>query len=399
MRSRKQAPRRPSASKGEKRTVDAEERFRRPTSFGGGEGAPAVEWTDSDKAAAALARRIRKADWAALDTEADSLHSYPEKLCLVQLAAEGLVALVDPLAGADLRPLWAALKERTLILHGCDYDLRLLRRAEGFVPSAVFDTMLAARFLGFRRFGLESLLKEFFGVELDKKMQRADWSRRPLSARMIEYAAADVRRLKPLADILSERLEAAGRAAWHREMCERAIRRELEAEEDGRVDPWRLKGSAKLGRLGLATLRELWLWRDQEARRRNRPPFFVAQHDALLKMAELAEKEGASAAVTALPPKLPRRVREGLGEAVRKALALPEEQWPTLRRRAAARPRPTRRAAARFEALQARRDRVARDLGIEASFLAPKALLLRLAADESAADEELMDWQRKLLLD
>ena len=121
---------------------------------------------DSDEKLAQWVPRIREANWLALDTEADSLHAYPEKLCLIQISLPGAEQLIDPLASLDLGPLLDALRGRELVMHGADYDLRMLRRTYGFVPRAVFDTMLAARLLGFVEFGLTSLVETLLGVHL-----------------------------------------------------------------------------------------------------------------------------------------------------------------------------------------------------------------------------------------
>ena len=155
----------------------------------------------------------------ALDTEADSLHHYPEKVCLVQLTFGGADHLVDPLAGVDLAPLGRILADRavTKILHGSDYDLRVLHRDFGLELVGLFDTMIAARLTGERSFGLAALLETHFGIKLEKKFQRADWSLRPLTAEMESYAALDTRHLEALAGRLGEQLEQLGRTAWAEE--------------------------------------------------------------------------------------------------------------------------------------------------------------------------------------
>jgi len=178
---------------------------------------------DTDAKLTAFLPALKSATWLALDTEADSLHAYPEKVCLIQISTVAGDRLVDPLAPVNLDPFFAALNEHDLIMHGADYDLRLLRKHHEFVPRAIFDTMLAARLLGERQFGLSSLVEKFLGVKLDKASQKADWARRPLTERMETYARNDTHHLKPLADKLRLELQQKGRLAWHQESCARLI--------------------------------------------------------------------------------------------------------------------------------------------------------------------------------
>jgi len=344
---------------------------------------------------ARLAERVHGSDWVAVDTEADSLYSYPERLCLLQISVPGEDALVDTLAGLDLAALRAALSVHTIILHGGDYDLRLLYRSLDLVPRGVFDTMLAARLLGFREFGLEKLLAQLLGVTLEKGPQRADWSRRPLTPRMIEYARNDARHLKALADRLAQDLETRGRADWHREMCQRLVRectREPEIDGD-RV--WRLSGAHRLGRRGLAVLRELWHWRDREARRLRRPPYFVLPHETLVAIAEAAVASAAGPEGV-LPRRMSPGRRAAVLAAVTAALALPEPRWPHLPKAVGLRlTTAQRRAQVR---LQERRDQAAQQLQIDPSLIASRALLVRLAGGLMDPESELMAWQRGLLL-
>ena len=178
-------------------------------------------------------------------------------------------------AKSILDPLLDALNAHELIMHGADYDLRLLRKHHEFVPSAIFDTMLAARLLGERQFGLGSLVEKLLGVKLDKGSQKADWARRPLTERMEIYARNDTHYLKPLADKLKLELQQKGRLAWHQESCARLIAETSQPPVVDADSAWRIKGSSRLGRPALAVLRELWQWREQEAVAANRPPFFI----------------------------------------------------------------------------------------------------------------------------
>ncbi len=336
---------------------------------------------------------LRLAPWVGLDTEADSLHSYPEKLCLLQLSIPGQDVLVDPLAGVSLAPLFEALAAKTLILHGADYDLRLLGRTCGFVPHAVFDTMLAARLLGSRDLGYDALVARYVGARLEKGPQTADWARRPLTERMVNYARNDSRYLKPVHDALQRELADKGRLAWHREACARLIADTAKPRDDDPDQVWRLKGAHALDRRALAVLRRLWHWRDAEARRASRPPYFVLSHETLVAVA------AAAAHRREWPPLLPRhfspRRREGVRLAVAEALAVPASDWPSL-------PRPTGRRLTlaerrRADELRRRRDHAARALGLDPAIIATRAQLVQLAADRERNRAQLMDWQRQLL--
>lgn len=158
-----------------------------------------------------LAEQLAPLDRIAVDTEADSLHCYFEKLCLIQISVPGIDVLVDPLAGADLSPLFHSLTAKTLILHGADYDVRLFRRIGFACEGTVFDTMLAARLTGHPTFNLAALVEKYFGVTLAKASQKSNWARRPLTSKMSEYALNDTRYLSSLAKELESQLRELGR--------------------------------------------------------------------------------------------------------------------------------------------------------------------------------------------
>lgn len=348
---------------------------------------------DTDAKLSEFLPAIRAAAWIALDTEADSLHAYPEKVCLIQISTFVGDDLVDPLANLQLDPLLDALNAHQLIMHGADYDLRLLRKHHEFVPSAIFDTMLAARLLGERQFGLSSLVEKFLGVKLEKGSQKANWARRPLTERMETYARNDTHHLKPLADKLRSALEAQGRLAWHEETCARLI---ADCTRDQPVDAdfvWRIKGSYVLNRAGLAVLRSLWHWRELEALAANRPPFFVLSHQTLVQLA------AAAAARQPVEPLVPRhlsdRRRAGLAQAVQTGLRVPPEQFPEIPRNRGRRPSEAERR--RFLELERRRDARAHQLGIDPTLIASRATLSDLAHHWDAHVNGLMKWQRELL--
>ena len=178
---------------------------------------------DTERKIEAFLPVLRAATWVAVDTEADSLHAYPEKVCLIQISTVSGDRLIDPLAGLNLDPLLEALSGHELIMHGADYDLRLLRKHHEFVPSAIFDTMLAARLLGLRQFGLGHLVEKYLGIKLEKGAQKANWAMRPLTERMERYARNDTHYLKPVADQLKAELQTKDRLAWQQESCAQLI--------------------------------------------------------------------------------------------------------------------------------------------------------------------------------
>jgi ribonuclease D len=348
---------------------------------------------DSEPKLSQLLSRLRHAPWIALDTEADSLHAYPEKVCLLQVTTPEGDELIDPLAGIDLEPLLETFGGHELVMHGADYDLRLLRKHHDFVPRAIFDTMLASRLLGDMQFGLTNLLEKYLGVKLDKGAQKADWARRPLTERMANYARNDTHYLKPLADRLRSELQAKGRLNWHQESCARLI---ADCSQHRQPDPdlvWRMKGSHKLTRVSLAVLREIWRWREQEALAANRPPYFILAHETVVALAAAAGNGGP------VEPLLPRRFSERRRAAVLKAiqngLAVPAREQP-LPLRSTGR-RLTEAIRRRFDELQKHRDVRAVEMGIDPTLIASRATLLVLAEDWPRHSPELMTWQRELL--
>jgi ribonuclease D len=285
------------------------------------------------------------------------------------------------------------LNGRELIVHGGDYDLRLLYRTYRFVPQSVFDTMLGARLLGHTEFGLIHLVNKLLGVPLEKGPQKADWARRPLTGRMEQYARNDTRFLKPLADLLRAELERKGRLEWHGEMCARLIEDCARSTPPDLDQVWRLKGADRLNRRGLAVLRELWRWRNQEALAANKPPYFVLSHEAVVKLAETVATGHDLESL--LPPRLNLHRRSRLLEAVQKALALSPEKWPHPIRPSGK--RPTLEENARFDQLRQKRDQAAAGLGIDPTLIASRATLFALARNWEQSQRELMAWQRALL--
>src|SRR5215471_7487645 len=314
-----------------------------------------------------LLKKIEVADRVALDTEADSLHSYKEKLCLIQISVPSAIILsnaeqprgtgstaalrdgkpnvvcsgyvaaptslgtivhpvcdfiVDPLENLDFEPLRHALELKEIVLHGADYDLRMLRRGLNFTAARIFDTVIAARLLGIREFSLGALVNRFFGVELHKHSQKANWAVRPLPPRMMKYALNDVHYLLPLAAKLEEELDHLHRCEWFRQSCERAIEVASTNRERSQDELWRIAGAGALEPRSGAVLRALWQWREKEAEMADRPPFHILQNQELLKAAE----GFTSGRVPDYRHFSPRR-RQTFCEVARRALELQSSEW------------------------------------------------------------------------
>ncbi|PYL68080.1 MAG: hypothetical protein DMF28_07485 [Verrucomicrobia bacterium] len=355
----------------------------------------------TDARLAELLKQIEAAYRVAIDIEADSLHSYREKLCLLQISAPATASpegfrrscndfIVDPLAGLDLEPLRRALEPKEIVLHGADYDLRMMRRGLNFTAQRIFDTMIAARLLGIREFSLAALVKRYFGLELPKGSQKANWARRPLPARMAEYAINDVHYLLPLAEKLEAELDRLQRRDWLRQSCQRAIEQATVARVRKQDEPWRIPGSGALRGRAAAVLQALWQWREREAEMADRPPFHILQNEKLLNAA-------VSFASGSVPDyeHFSHRRRQAFREAAGVGLATPESEWPVLRRRFGT--RPTAETVRRADELRRRRDKSAEELGLEPSFIVPRSTLEAIATDRARAAALLVPWQGQLL--
>ena len=368
-----------------------------------------------------LLPQLESADRVALDTEADSLHCYKEKLCLLQISTpsgKGWIGfseddaqvnapsaprlttrsdkafhrdfIVDPLADLDLNPLTSALAEKEIVLHGADYDLRLLRRNLNFVPQRIFDTVIAARLIGIHEFSLAALVQRYFEIELAKGSQKANWAQRPLPARMAEYAVNDTRYLLPMAERLETELNSRNRMEWFRQSCQRALELAAIDRERDLDEAWRISGAGALRGRASAVLRELWNWREREAEAADRPPFHILQNRELLHSAERF-----AAGESPDYKHFSDRRRRAFREAAERGMQLPETDWPVRPRRSGM--RATAEVVKQIEQLRRHRDHAAKELHIESSFIAPRATLEAIAADQSRANALLVPWQRELL--
>lgn len=340
----------------------------------------------------------------AIDLEADSFHHYREKVCLVQLSWSGGDALVDPLEGAHLAAMRDLLADpaTSKVAHGADYDLRLLDRDHALHVRGLFDTMVAARLVGERAFGLAALLEKYFDVRLDKTHQRADWSRRPLTPVLEQYALEDTRHLHRLRERLQGELARLGRTGWAEEEFRRVEMVRWSQPDPSDPPPWtRIRGAGTLDAPGCGVLKRLHAWRDERARRRDVPPFRVLGDEPLVEVARRRpDRREALRAIPHMPAALVQAVGDEILEAVQAGQRLPET--PPISRRPK-RPAPSP-ATELQDRLRAARDRLAAQLDLEPTLLASRRVLEAVGDRMLAASgwddvPDLRPWQYEVLRD
>jgi len=266
----------------------------------------------------------------AVDTEGASFHRFIDRIYLLQISTRQRSAIIDPLPLGKLDGLGNLLQDKKaeVVFHDADYDLRLLHQDYGWNVNHIFDTRIAAQLLGIKAFGLAALLEQFFGVKLDKKHQRADWSLRPLPPGMLDYAAQDTRYLLELRDQLKSRLEKLERWEWAREEFARLEGTKWESDENS--DAFlRIKGARDLTRRELALLRELVPWRDSVARDIDRATFRVMGNEVLLDIARIAPKTARDlSGLKGMPRGILDRGATAILSAVQRGLEVAEEHLP-----------------------------------------------------------------------
>ena len=330
--------------------------------------------------------------FSGMDLEADSLHRYEDRLCLIQYTDGEQHRLIDPLACDDMEVFQARIQKTKIWMHGADYDMTLMRKAWGIVPELIYDTQIAARLVGAKRFGYANLVEDFLGVELDKGSQKADWSIRPLTEKMTEYALNDVVYLQPLSEILLKRLEETGRYDWFIESCLEAQKRATERSHE-KEDPWRIKGSGKLTPEGLAYLREIWLWREEEAKEWDRPVFMVCSNKTLIDWVfSLLKGE---------IPKLPKHYRSKrinrFVAATNKVKKLKKEEYPQKPKVVRAKRDPEYEE--KVDRIISAKNTVAEELDIDSSLLSSRATIEAIVRGDLEAEACMMSWQYALLKD
>ena len=357
------------------------------------------EYLDTVPSVGQFTGEIAKVTELALDTEGASFHRFVDRIYLLQLSTRDRHAVIDPLAVGSPAGLGSLLESDRVevVFHDADYDLRLLKQDYGWQINHIFDTRIAAQLLGYTAFGLAALLERFFDVKLDKKHQRADWSMRPLSADMLDYAAQDTRYLLELKDKMSAELESMGRMGWARE--EFALLEGTRwADEEPGMSFFKLKGARDLNRRELAVLRELVPWRDAVAGQLDRATFRVLGNEQLL---DIARTQPATRDALGKIKGMPRGILEQRGgellDAVKRALAVPESELPRFPR--AARWDRDPESDARVTALKTARDAAAKRLVLDPGVLCSRDRMEAVArrnpatAEEVAEVPELRRWQ------
>ena len=349
-------------------------------------------------------KKIDNAERLALDTEADSLHHYYEKLCLLQISVPGEDYVIDSLAGLNLKKLMEILQQKPLICHGADFDLRMLKKFCDFRPKEVFDTMLAAQFLGYSRLSLAGLVDEHFKVHLSKKAQKADWSRRPLTQELLEYASNDTHYLLRMRSLLTKELNAQGRLSWLEESCHALIAATGRVREVHPESLWRIKGYKALKGKELVFLKELWHWREKEAQRKDKPRFKVLSSEQLLKMARWfsAHPQKPVHVCPHLPKSMKGSKVVSLEKVVKKASEISPETLQEPERQKTGK-RFSNREKAILDSLKKERKALAEELKCDSSLIASNAVLERLVREYPSNIEELrslkllLEWQMNLV--
>ncbi|MBW2367576.1 MAG: ribonuclease D [Deltaproteobacteria bacterium] len=361
------------------------------------------EYIETPSALAQAARDLCKSNEVAVDLEADSMYHFKEKVCLIQFATRSANYVVDPLRLADLTPLKALFENRDIlkIFHGSDYDIRSLYRDFNIEVNNLFDTELACRFLGITETGLEATVAHFFNIQLDKRYQKKDWSKRPLPTEMIDYAARDVVYLLSMRQKLTDRLVRLKRLDWVQEECELLSR--VRANSNNQQPLYlKFKGAGRLDPRTLAVLENILVMRKALAEKKDRPLFKVLGSHSIVTIAQ--QQPTTVKHLQELGAVSTRQINmygKKLVACVNKALALPEGKLPKYPRKKA--PSLPGDVPPRVKALQRWRAEKAQSLNMDPGTICNKALLTRIAQQNpdtvSGLDEleEMKSWQRAAL--
>ena len=353
-----------------------------------------------------LSRKLRGVILIAADTEAAGYHRYRDNICLLQLSTRLETYVVDTLAVPELQSLVPvfAQAETEVVFHDADYDLRLLSRDFGISVNCLFDTKIAAQFIGEQAFGLGALVEKYLGISLEKKHQRADWAQRPLPADMLAYAASDTRHLPELRDRLREELSKLGRLKWAEEEFQLAQHNRWQVTEDTEAF-LRTKGARDLKPRELAIFRELHAWRELAAESRDVATFRVVSNETLMELSRRAPRQLTELTdVPGLGSGLVERRGNEILQAVARGVAVEDAMLPRFPRHPR-RPPPDAEFETRVDRLKGARDKVAEALLLDRGFLMPRQQLEDIARANPKNNDQLLQvpdirkWQVEALGD
>jgi len=352
-----------------------------------------------------VSSRLQAPPRIALDCEAAGFHRYTDRLCLVQLSTPEETVLFDPMAVNPAPVLGPLLEDPAVevVMHGADFDVRLLDRDLGIKLRGLFDTQIAATFLGARAVGLASLLEEHLEVRVSKKYQRADWAQRPLPSGLLDYAAEDTRHLLSLADILGQGLRDEGRDQWATE--EFQALESIKWVEDESDPITRFKGARKMEPLEVTILRAALAWRDRIAKARDRAPFRVVGDSVLVDVVnECPTSIDELSSLKGMSPRLAENDGEKLLREIREIKTLPETElkgYPKGVRNGPGRPTPEEEAL--MDAIRALRTKKAEEIGLDKGLLLSNAKINEIvrsippSMDSLRALPGIRNWQVEIL--
>lgn len=332
-------------------------------------------WIDQPQQLRHAAEELAAQEILAIDTESNSLYAYQEQVCLVQISTRLKDYLIDARALPDLSPLAEIFNsDRILkVFHAAEYDLICLFRDYGFRFNFIFDTMLAARILGFQQVGLGALLEKYFNVQMNKKYQRADWGKRPLKPEMLEYARQDSHYLIALQEQLRAELLAADLLDLAVEDFTRLTIGIEDTTETCADDFWKIHGARDLSPEKAAVLKALYNFRQAVAKAQNKPLFKILSNQALIELATACPKHQADLLErSTLHERQVRRYGPGLLVAVQEGLQAPPEHPPN-------HVRPRNSVLNRMEILQEWRKETGKALGVPSDVVMPRDVLCRIA--------------------
>jgi len=342
-------------------------------------------WVDQPQKLRDIAPELASQDILAVDTESNSLYAYQEQVCLIQFSTREKDYLIDSLALPDLSVLAPIFRSDNIlkVFHAAEYDLICLFRDYGFRFNFLFDTMIAARTLGYQKIGLGSLLEQHFDIHMEKKYQRANWGKRPLKTEMLNYARLDSHYLISLQDHLRQELEDSGRWELALEDFRRLTQNIEDTTESNEEDFWKLRGARDLSPEKAAVLKSVFEFRESRAEAQDRPPFKVVSHSALVEIAQSCpNSRNELTKLPSLSDRLVKHYGRGLMQAIREGKNAPPEYPPH-------NPRPKNSVLDRIDALREWRKLTGRDLGVPSDVVLPRDVINRIAWADPASLQQL----------